>query len=222
MELMKTSKSEEVVFGKGFVPMLAVFFTATDEEIRRFSTLKESGKRIHLIIDPTGTVTLKGEEMQSFKESLTGEPMPELLPAEGPCPRASAPEPVPARGPRWRPVYQLAAGSLFVALALGLFILAISDGALWRETNGKGIGTVIAEKESTLSVLAKQDQGLVPVPGASVTRERPQRLAHNKRKGTYPDALLLAHNQRTGADPDALLLKQDAAWSMLQRLDGKS
>ena len=28
MELMKMSKVEEVVFGKGFVPVLAAFFTA--------------------------------------------------------------------------------------------------------------------------------------------------------------------------------------------------
>jgi hypothetical protein len=202
MEFMKTSKSEEVVFGKGFVPMLTVFFAATDEETRHFSNLKESGKRIHLIIDPTGTVSLNGEDMQSFKESLTGEPMPQLLLAEGPRPGESAPEPISARRPRWRPAYQLAAGSLIVTLALGLFILAISDRALWRETNGTGIGTVIAEKDSIVSVLAKQDQGLVPVPGASVKRERPQRLAHN---------------QRNGADPDALLLKEDAAWRVLQR-----
>jgi hypothetical protein len=202
MEFTKTSKSEEVVFGKGFVPMLAVFFTATDEEIRHFANLKESGKRIHLMIDPTGTVTLKGEEMQPFKESLTGEPVPELLPAEGPRPGESAPDPISARRPRWRPVHQLAAGSLLVTLALGLFILAISDGALWREPNGKGIGTVIAEKDSTVSVLAKQNQDLVPVPGAAVKRERPQGLAHN---------------QRTGGDPDALLLKQDAAWRVVRR-----
>jgi len=201
MEFMKTSKSEEVVFGKGFVPVLAAFFAGTEEEIAQFSNLKKSGKRIHIIIDPTGTVTLKGEEMRSFKESLTGEPMPEPLPAEGPPPGESAPEPVPARRPRWRSVYQLAAGSLLVTVALGLFILFLSDHAPWRETKGKGIGTVIAEKGPTLSVLAKQNHGLVPVPSASVKRSRPQRLAHN---------------QRDGAHPDALLLKQDAAWRVLQ------
>ncbi len=65
MELVKTSKLEEVVFGKRFVPMLAMFFTATDEEIRHFSNLKGSGERIHIIIDPTGMVTFNGEEMGS-------------------------------------------------------------------------------------------------------------------------------------------------------------
>ncbi|HUJ88919.1 MAG TPA: hypothetical protein VLX12_01885 [Syntrophorhabdales bacterium] len=65
MELMKTSKLEEVVFGKGFVPMLAVFFTATDEEIRHFRNLKESGEPIHMVIDPVGKVTLAGEATRS-------------------------------------------------------------------------------------------------------------------------------------------------------------
>jgi hypothetical protein len=67
MELMRTKKSEEVVFGKGFVPVLAVFFAGTEEEIAQFSNLKESGEWIHIIIDPTGTVTLNGEEMRSSK-----------------------------------------------------------------------------------------------------------------------------------------------------------
>ena len=49
MELMKTSKVEEVVFGKGFVPVLAAFFTATEEEIRHFRNLKESGESIHMV-----------------------------------------------------------------------------------------------------------------------------------------------------------------------------
>lgn len=60
MELMRTTKVEEVVFGKGFVPMLAAFFTATDDEIRNFKSLKESGKPIHMVIDPAGKVTIKG------------------------------------------------------------------------------------------------------------------------------------------------------------------
>ncbi len=64
MELMKTSKMEEVIFGKGFVPVLAAFFVGTEEEFAQFSKLKKSGERIHIIIDPTGTVTLEGEEMQ--------------------------------------------------------------------------------------------------------------------------------------------------------------
>ena len=60
MELMKTSKLEEVVFGKGFVPVLAAFFTATKEEIRRFRNLKESGESIHMVIDAVGKVTFEG------------------------------------------------------------------------------------------------------------------------------------------------------------------
>jgi len=62
MELMKTSRTEEVVFGKGFVPALAVFFTATDDEVKHFRNLKESGEAIHMVIDPVGRVTLKGGE----------------------------------------------------------------------------------------------------------------------------------------------------------------
>lgn len=140
--------------------------------------------------------------------------LPEPLQAEEPAPGESAPEPVPARRLRWRPVYQLGAGSLLATLALGLFILLISDRAPWRETKGKDIGTIIAEKGSTLSVPAKQNQGLVPVPSASVKTERSQRLAaHNKRERPQR----LAHNKRKSAYPDALLLKQDAAWRMLQR-----
>lgn len=202
MEFMKASKSEEVVFGKGFVPMLAVYFTATDEEIRRLSNLKEAGKRIHIVIDPTGTVSVNGEEKQSFKEPLTGALMPETFPADGPRPGESAFEPVCARRPRWRPAHQLAAASLLVTLALGLFILAISDHAPFWKTKAKDSGTVITEKESTVSLLARQNQGLVPVRVTSLKSKRPQRLAHN---------------QRNGADTDALLLKQDAAWRTLRR-----
>ncbi len=61
MKLMKATKSEEVVFGKGFVPVFATFFTGTEEEIIRFKKLKESGERIHIIIDPTGSVILGSE-----------------------------------------------------------------------------------------------------------------------------------------------------------------
>ena len=67
MELMRTRKAEEVVFGKGFVPVLTAFFAGTEEEIERFSNLKESGEPIHIIIDPTGRVTLNGEKMRSPK-----------------------------------------------------------------------------------------------------------------------------------------------------------
>ncbi len=199
MEFMKASKSEEVVFGKGFVPMLAFFFTATDEEIRLFRNLEESGEPIHIIIDPTGTSSLNGEETQYCKEPLTGEPMPLALLAGRPQPGEAAPDPIFPRRPRWRPVYWLTAGSLLVTLALGLFILLASDHATRRGTNGKAIGSVIAQKDAT--VLAKQNQGRVRVSGASVKSERPQRITRD---------------QPSGAGPDALLLKLDAAWRALQ------
>ena len=67
MELVRTKKSEEVVFGKGFVPVLTACFSGTDEEIAEFNDLKKSGTWIHIIIDPTGKVTLNGEEMRSSK-----------------------------------------------------------------------------------------------------------------------------------------------------------
>ena len=60
MELLRTSKLEEVVFGKGFVPVLAVFFTATEEEIRSFINLEKSGEPIHMVIDAVGKVTMEG------------------------------------------------------------------------------------------------------------------------------------------------------------------
>ncbi len=61
MMLMKAVKSEEVVFGRGFVPVFATVFTGTEEEIARCKKLKESGERIHIIIDPTGSVILGSE-----------------------------------------------------------------------------------------------------------------------------------------------------------------
>jgi hypothetical protein len=67
MELVRTKKSEEVVFGKGFVSVLTACFAGTEEEIAQFSNLKKSGEWIHIIIDPTGRVTLNGEEMRSSK-----------------------------------------------------------------------------------------------------------------------------------------------------------
>jgi hypothetical protein len=67
MELMRTKKSEEVVFGKGFVPVFTACFSGTEEEIEQFSNLKKSGEWIHIIIDPTGRVTLNREEMRSSK-----------------------------------------------------------------------------------------------------------------------------------------------------------
>ncbi len=67
MELVRATKSEEVVFGKGFVPVLTASFAGTEEEIALLSNLKRSGKRLHLIIEPTGAVTVNGEEVHSFQ-----------------------------------------------------------------------------------------------------------------------------------------------------------
>jgi hypothetical protein len=46
--------------------------------------------------------------------------------------------------PRWRPMYQVAAGLLLVTMALGLSIVLISD--LPRRNEREGHGTSIAEK----------------------------------------------------------------------------
>ncbi len=62
MELVRTKKSEEVVFGKGFVPVLTACFSGTDDEFTQFTNLKKSGEWIHIIIDPTGRVIFSGEE----------------------------------------------------------------------------------------------------------------------------------------------------------------
>ena len=64
MELVRAMKSEEVVFGKGFVSVLTASFAGTEEEIARLSNLKKSGERIHIIIEPTGAVTFNGEEVR--------------------------------------------------------------------------------------------------------------------------------------------------------------
>ncbi len=66
MKLMKATRSEEVVFGKGFVPVLATVFTGTEEEIVQFNRLRESGHPIHITIDPTGSVTVVSEEAWLF------------------------------------------------------------------------------------------------------------------------------------------------------------
>ncbi len=210
---------------------------------------------------------------ESVPEPLTIESPSESLQPEGSGREEPMPEPVPVPRPRWRPVHQLLerlrslepalhpaqvrtlrwppayqtlTGALLVVMALGLFILLIADLVPRKETKVKGIGTVIAEKDSTFSLLAKQNQGLVPVPSASVKRERPQRLAHKQRKplqplahdkGEPPQPLAykqgelpqpLAHDkgeppQRLApyrpndAERGDLLLKQDPAWRALQR-----
>ncbi len=64
---MRIKKSEQVVFGRGFVPALGAFFSCTDEEIAQFRNLIRSGEWIHLIIDATGKVTLNGDELRSSK-----------------------------------------------------------------------------------------------------------------------------------------------------------
>ncbi len=65
MEFVRTKKSEEVVFGKGFVPVLTACFSGTDEEFTQFNNLKKSGGWIHIIIDPTGRVILNGGKIGS-------------------------------------------------------------------------------------------------------------------------------------------------------------
>src|SRR3974377_2288161 len=64
MELIRAMKSEEVVFGKGFVPVLTASFAGTEEEIARFINLKKSGESIHMAIDPVGKVAFEGEKGQ--------------------------------------------------------------------------------------------------------------------------------------------------------------
>jgi len=192
------------------------------------------------------------------EESRRGEPAPEPVPV--PRPRwqpvhhllerlrslKPALHPAQVRTLRWRPAYQTLTGALLVVMVLGLFTLLILDLVPPKETKVKGIGTVTAEKESTFSLRAEQNQGLVPVPSASVKRERPQRLAHKQRKplqplahdkGEPPQPLAykqgeppqpLAHDKGEPLQPLApyrlndeeradLLLKQDPAWSALQR-----
>jgi hypothetical protein len=65
MKLVRAKKVEEVVFGKGFVPILTAIFAGTVEEIESFCRLRESGKCLHIIIQPTGSATFKGEELHS-------------------------------------------------------------------------------------------------------------------------------------------------------------
>ena len=124
------------------------------------------------------------EDLRLFKPKQAKGTLPEPLPAEESGREEPVPEPIPVPRPRWQPVYQLAARSLLVTVAVvGLFILLISDRAPWRETNVKGIGTIIAEKAPPCPFRPSENEGLVPVPSASVKTERPQRLAaHNKRE----------------------------------------
>lgn len=65
MELMKVESSEEVVFGKGFVPVLGFFFMGTENELTKLRGLKKSGEKIHIVIDPMGRMTIDSEEISS-------------------------------------------------------------------------------------------------------------------------------------------------------------
>ena len=138
---------------------------------------------------------------ESVLEPLTLESSPEPLPAEEPRPGEFAPEPVPVARPRWSPVYQTLTGALLGMVALGLFDLFIWDRAPRERMTVKDTRTVIAEKGSTLSVLAEQNQGLVPVPSTSVKRARPQRLVH--KQGARPQGQRLTYKQ--GKPPQPLV-----------------
>ena len=61
MELMKVERLEEVVFGKGFVPVFRFFFTDIENEFTKLRSLKKSGEKIHIVIDPTGRMTIDSE-----------------------------------------------------------------------------------------------------------------------------------------------------------------
>ena len=61
---MRSGKSEEVVFGKGFVHVYRACFSGTEEEIAQLSNLRKLGEWIHIIIDPVGRVTIKGGKGQ--------------------------------------------------------------------------------------------------------------------------------------------------------------
>ena len=65
MELVRTTKSEEVVFGRGFVPVLTASFSGTEEEIAQLGNLRRPGECIHIIIEPSGAVTLNKEALRS-------------------------------------------------------------------------------------------------------------------------------------------------------------
>jgi hypothetical protein len=69
---MKTGKLQEVVFERGFVPMLTAPFTVTEDEIRHFRNLRESGESIHIIINPMETVAFKGKELRSSAQAIQG------------------------------------------------------------------------------------------------------------------------------------------------------
>jgi hypothetical protein len=64
---MRTKKSEEVVFGKGFVPVLIAFFAGTEEEIKLFGGLLESGGQIQITIGTDGKTTFNGSKTQPLK-----------------------------------------------------------------------------------------------------------------------------------------------------------
>ena len=63
MELMKSEKTEVVVFGKGFVPVLGFFFTGTESEFTRLRELEKSGEKIHIIIDENRCAIIAQKEV---------------------------------------------------------------------------------------------------------------------------------------------------------------
>jgi hypothetical protein len=65
MELMKVESSEEVVFGKDFVPVLGFFFMGTEIEFTKLRSLKEFEEKIHIVIDPMGRVVFDSKEISS-------------------------------------------------------------------------------------------------------------------------------------------------------------
>jgi hypothetical protein len=65
MELMKVESSEEVVFGKGFVPVLGFFFMGTEIEFTKLRSLKKFEEKIHIVIDPMGRVVFNSKEISS-------------------------------------------------------------------------------------------------------------------------------------------------------------
>jgi len=65
MELMKVERSEEVVFGKGFVPVFRFFFAGTENEFTKLRSLKKLEEKIHIVIDPMGTLIFDSKEISS-------------------------------------------------------------------------------------------------------------------------------------------------------------
>ena len=65
MELMKVERLEEVVFGKGFVPVFRFFFTDIENKFTKLRSLKKLEEKIHIVIDPMGTAMFNSKEVSS-------------------------------------------------------------------------------------------------------------------------------------------------------------